>query len=179
MLSRVMDHLISVMTIVLAGFAVWMMVERYNVQFAVPTDSEARPVPRAYEPNEQISGLPGIDLASGRRTLLVVMRSNCSYCTDSIPFYKRVLDLRANRGSDVQVVLVKPETDALFDDYLKEQNFSADKVIGIQPFALRIRGTPTLVLLSGSGRVEHVWESRLGTAQEEAVLSALFGEVGA
>ncbi len=49
----------------------------------------------------------GIDFSAYPRTLMMVLHSECGYCHESVPFYRRVI----TRAVDLQVVVVASSDD--------------------------------------------------------------------
>jgi len=51
----------------------------------------------------------GIDFRASQRTLLLVFRNNCRFCTDSMPFYRELARKIASAGSNVRFIGVTPQ----------------------------------------------------------------------
>src|ERR1041385_3623548 len=77
-----------------------------NYLWPVPKDSSPRTA-------EDIVGkklpVPEIDWAANGRTLLLVLQTNCRYCTESAPFYKELVKGQS-AGSDLKLVAVFPNS---------------------------------------------------------------------
>ena len=52
--------------------------------------------------------LPDIDWEHNRRTLLLVLQQGCHFCTESAPFYQRLVRETAGR-EDINLVAVLPQ----------------------------------------------------------------------
>ena len=114
-----------------------------------------------------------VDWAAAQHTLVLSLDSECIFCTESIPFYRR---MQAHDATDVQIVVVAPFYDFGMMDYLAAQNLQPDKVVMVNELnTLPDSGTPTLLLVDRDGLVTHAWIGLLSSDREEEVLSAVFG----
>ncbi len=106
------------------------------------------------------------------RTLLMVLRSDCRFCQQSMPFYRRLLE---RDSQDVEIVVVAPPFDAGIEGYLASEGITPDSVMFVQRDTLPVQGTPTLLLVDGDGMVTHAWIGLLDAEREADVLGVLFG----
>ena len=116
--------------------------------------------------------LPGVDLSSGGKTLLVVLQPGCRFCTESGPFYQRLAREAATRARGVKVVAVLPQDPDEGRRYLSTLGVTEVDVKQAPLTALGVGGTPTLIMVSG-GTVSDVWVGKLGAAEESQVLGKL------
>lgn len=116
--------------------------------------------------------LPGVDLASQDKTLLLVLKKGCRFCTESAPFYQRLAREAANKVGRVKVVAVLPEAVDEGRSYLSELGVPALDVRQARLGALNVGGTPTIIMVS-RGTVTDVWVGKLDAAEESQVLSKL------
>lgn len=126
-------------------------------------------VPRAgYEPGDSIGDIPGVEWGASERTLLVVVRSTCRFCTESMDFYRRLTS-----GSRVsKLVGVGTEPPETLRDYFSSHDVPID-VVSVPEGIMRVTGTPTLILVDRRGTVERVWLGRIDPRQEQQVIAAL------
>ena len=127
-----------------------------------PTDSPT------YTVGEQFVALPGVTLTDAPKTLVMFLRSTCRYCTDSVPFYRRLID----RTSRTPVVAVSFEPEETLRSYLAEHGLRPDRVVSASRGSLRLTATPTLLLVSASGRIEKIWRGLQRTEKEAEILLA-------
>lgn len=106
------------------------------------------------------------------RTLLMVLRSDCRFCQQSMPFYRRLLE-RSRQG--VEIVVAAPASDTGIAGYLESEGVAPDSVVLVQPGTLPVQGTPSLLLVDDGGGVTQAWVGLLDTAREASVLDALSG----
>lgn len=114
----------------------------------------------------------GIDFSVESKTLLMVLRSDCGFCQESMPFYRRLLE---RDTSNVQVIVAAPPYDAGIGDYLASEEVNPDSVVFVNAGVLPVSGTPTLLVVDAEGLVTHAWVGLLNADREEEVFNALFG----
>jgi hypothetical protein len=115
--------------------------------------------------------LPGADLSSSDRTLLLVLQKGCHYCTESGPFYQRLVREAAKSGH-VKLVAVLPQDPDVGRQYLSGLGLSMAEVTQASLDSLGVGGTPTLIMLKGDA-VSDVWVGKLAADEEDKVLGKL------
>src|SRR5213080_2424464 len=96
-------------------------------RFVLPAYPKSEPVEAAkITPGIKLS-LPGLDWGKDERTLLMVLSTNCHYCTDSAPFYQRLAQEKAKHG-DIGLVAVLPQSAGEAQKYLNDHGVSVDEV---------------------------------------------------
>ncbi len=118
------------------------------------------------------SRLPGVDWRKNGRTLVLALSTQCHFCTDSAPFLRRV---QQEAGKKVKLVAVLPQPVAEGEQYLTGEGVHVDQVRQAPLGTIGVRGTPTMLLVNGSGTVMKVWTGKVQTGQEDQVLAALVG----
>jgi thioredoxin-related protein len=116
--------------------------------------------------------LPDIDWSKTNKNLLLVLSNTCKYCTESAPFYQRLAQERARRDS-FHLTAVLPQSVDDGRKYLSGLGVSIDEVKQLSAGTLRIRGTPTLLLINSAGVVTDEWMGKLPPETEAEVLSRL------
>ena len=114
----------------------------------------------------------GIDYSAGDRNLVMALQSDCPFCQESMPFYRRLLE---RDTADVQIVVVAPPQDTNINDYLASEGVYPDSIVFVAPGVLPVSGTPTLLLVNGEGLVTRAWIGVLSPEREAEVIDALFG----
>ena len=117
-------------------------------------------------------GAIGIDFAEPRATLIMVLASDCPFCQESMPFYRRLL---SHDRARVQVVVAAPVRDAGMGDYLASESVTPDAQVFVEAGILPVGGTPTLLVVDSEGVVTHAWVGLLDAEREADVLGVLFG----
>lgn len=116
--------------------------------------------------------LSGVDWSRNGQTLLLVLQKGCHFCTESAPFYQRLV--RETSGSNqVHLVAVLPQEASEAKQYLDQIQVPIGEVKQASASSLGLRGTPTLVLVNSEGVAVNVWEGKLLAADESKVLSRL------
>lgn len=116
--------------------------------------------------------LPGEDWAGNGRTLLLVLSSECRFCTESAPFYQRLARDTAGR-TGLRLVAVLPQEVGTGREYLQRLNAPIGEVRQAAPSAVGAQVTPTLILVDGGGVVTHSWVGKLAANEESEVLERL------
>jgi hypothetical protein len=116
--------------------------------------------------------LPGIQGAAVT-TLVLFASVNCHYCAESVPFYRRLAELRSGSSGQLRLVTAFPQARQTADEtarYFSEKGITLDAVEPIAFPAIGVNGTPTLALVDRSGTVKAVWVGKLSAEKEAEVL---------
>ena len=143
------------------------------VVLAIRGDFGFRKVPPSPSGNlvGKLVSLPGTHLPANQNSLLLVVSTNCHFCKDSLPFYKQ---LTQRTQGLVNVVGVLPQPQSEGQKFLQDAGIKTDGVVSASPDTIGVRGTPTVLLVDGNGK--------LGTTQSFAQVAgpsvggALVGE---
>jgi hypothetical protein len=127
--------------------------------------------PREIEAGTKVS-VAQVDWAKSKKTLVLALAVGCRFCSDSAPFYQRLVKETSTR-TDVQLVAVLPQEVAEARTYLDSLNVQLREVRQQPLSSLNVVGTPTLILVNEKGEVTDSWIGRLGTEQEAEVLAQL------
>ena len=113
-----------------------------------------------------------IDWSKSNKNVLLLLSTSCHFCTESAPFYKRLVQERTQRGTfSLTAVLPQPVSEG--QAYLKGLGVDINDIKQLSPAAIRIRGTPTILLVDGSGVVTEEWLGKLPSEKQDEVLSRL------
>jgi len=136
-----------------------------SVQNSAEVPIEARKTAKRGEPVT----LSGVDWQKNGKTLLLALSTTCHFCTQSGPFYQRIVKEHGN----AQLVALVPQAVNEGRDYLKKLDVGIDDVRQVSLDSLGLSGTPTLVLVDSSGSVTDVWIGALSPNKENEVISRL------
>jgi hypothetical protein len=114
----------------------------------------------------------GYTWASRHETLVLVIRKSCSFCEANFPFYKRLSNLERNNGLHAHVLVVMPDDLVSGMETLQSADLEFDRLFDQPLDALKISGTPTLLLLDARGRVTRSWVGQLNSDRQQEVISA-------
>jgi thioredoxin-related protein len=131
--------------------------------------------PPQVEKGERLEALQAKLPAGADRTLVLAVSPQCHFCTESMPFYKRIVDERNQKGSAVKVVVAVPRPEAREEEqkHLTSAGVQNDAMIDVDFGSIKVPGTPTLLLVDKKGKVLNVWVGKLEEDGEEDVIAAL------
>lgn len=118
--------------------------------------------------------VPGVDWTRSNKHLLLVLQKGCHFCSESAPFYQRLIRETANHH-DVTVIAALPQKTDEAKSYLSELGVSIDQVAQASPSSLGAVGTPTLMFVDQSGTITRAWAGKLTPEREDEVLRSLQG----
>lgn len=138
-------------------------------KFLFPNQNQSQ-LQKEIEEGTKIS-LPNVEWQSSQKTLLLVLQKNCKYCTESMPFYKILVQKASEKG--VKVIAVLPNSLEESNQYLKENGVQIQEIRQTSLNTVNVRGTPTLMLLNEKGEVSNSWVGKLFPDKEQEVISQL------
>jgi thioredoxin-related protein len=116
--------------------------------------------------------LPGVDWSNNKQTLLLVLQKGCHFCTESAPFYQRLVRETAGRGS-IHLIAVLPKASDESKKYLDDLGVAIEEVKQAELDSIGVHGTPTLILVNDQGVVMTSWVGKLSADGEADVLRRL------
>lgn len=135
-----------------------------------------RPAPSPPPDSQQLVGqkfaLPDVDWSRSNKTLVLVLSDKCHFCTESAPFYQRVVRERAQRES-FRLTAVFPQAVSDGRRYLDGLGVAIEEIRQASPDSIGVRGTPTLLIVNNAGVVTDSWIGKLPLETEAEVLSRL------
>ncbi len=114
-----------------------------------------------------------MDWAKSEKTLVMALSTTCHFCAESTPFYQKLVGQKTGR-SDVRLVAVMPQPVEDARHYLTEHAISVDEVRQASLNSIKVRGTPTLLLVDNGGVVVRSWVGKLPPDKEKEVVDAVF-----
>ena len=164
MLSRLLEATTNVVVIVVALVVGGATVKNYFTS-DVPKTSAAKLVGRHLENAYQWKAHPA--------TLLLALRKDCRYCEASMPFYRRINDLRTTNQLKVHLVAVFPDDGTSVRAFLHGYDLTVESISGMTLSRLGVSGTPTLLLVDQTGTVVGAWVGQLSEDGEAEVISKI------
>jgi peroxiredoxin len=125
-----------------------------------------------YATGETLPEIQLLPAAGHAHTLILFVHSQCKYCTEAMPFYRQILQLRDHSRQSVAVVALSREPTRSLETYLKVQNLPVDGASSV-PTEFRLRLTPTILYVDSTRTINRVWTGRLTTAEEGEILHLL------
>lgn len=165
-----LDTIANIAIIIVCVIASVVLVRNFFFQPQQPAGG-----PPTVEKGERLEALQAAVPAGADRTLLLVLSPQCGYCTQSMPFYKRLVDERNQKGSNVKVVAAVPSPEARQEEQasLTSAGVKPDALIDVDFSAIKVAGTPTVLLVDNKGEVLDVWVGKLDKKAENKVLATL------
>jgi hypothetical protein len=121
----------------------------------------------------EILNLPGVGPGAAHSTLVLVITSQCSYCVEALPFYRRLAEMSVASAGDLRLIAAMPENSNDARAFLQHAGVGIDSVLSISPRRVGARIFPTLLLLDQNGRLQKYWVGELHDDEQQQVISTL------
>jgi hypothetical protein len=121
---------------------------------------------------QTLAPLPGYSWSSYPKTLVIAIRKGCPYCDASMPFYRQLGEQEKSNVLRAHVLVVMPNDEASGSRFLSKDDVEVQGIFGQELDALNVSGTPTVLLLDSSGRIEREWIGQLSPRAEKEVMNA-------
>lgn len=127
------------------------------------------PPPPAYAAGQQVD-VPAAWYDSSAKTLIIFGREGCVACQKAQPFLKGLVTRLNGRAA---AVFAGPSgADAQDTAFAKSLGITGDRIVVAGP-GLRVRATPTLVLVNKNGTVLEAWEGAGPPEKQSSILKAI------
>lgn len=163
-LSKKVEFAANVAIVVVAVLFIGVLVHKYF--FA----SDGSAPPKEIAKGTKIT-VPETDFQANGKTLLLVLQKGCKYCTESMPFYKTLLQQAPQKGVKIVAVLPNPPEESTA--YLSENGLTLPEIRQTSLNSVNVRGTPTLILVNEKGEVSNSWVGKLPAEKEKEVIDQL------
>ncbi|HEY0782350.1 MAG TPA: hypothetical protein VGE98_07850 [Thermoanaerobaculia bacterium] len=133
------------------------------------------PPPGSVQVGDKIDALAKLVPAGAEKAMVVAIQPTCHFCNESMPFYKQLVDKRNQSGSAVKLIAAVPSPQAK-DEEAQHLASAGATMDGVQPVdyrAIKVSGTPTVILVDRQGKVLSVWVGKLEGPGEQEVLKKL------
>jgi len=166
-----LDTVANIAIILVCAIAAFILIR--NNFFNRPQAGGPRPPEAAV--GEQFDALRQVVPAGTDRALVVAVSPTCHFCTDSMPFYKRLIDERNGKGSKTKVIAAVPREEARAEERQKmaSAGVNPDDVVAVDFQNIKVPGTPTVLLVDNQGKVLNVWVGKQDSSGEEKILKTL------
>jgi hypothetical protein len=112
--------------------------------------------------------IPDINWRQSKQTLVLVLREDCRFCSDSAEFYRRLA--KESGQTKTKLVTVLPGSVEDSRRYLNDLSVPITEVRQASLGKVKVRGTPTLLLVNDKGVVTKSWLGQLSPDQETEVI---------
>lgn len=130
-----------------------------------------RPERPLYTEGERLA-IPGVSFTEQDYTLLLVTQKGCIFCDQSMPFYRALGEDEAV-GRRVRIVLVAPDSEDVSRAELAKHGVRVDQVVQVPLGQLKVRGTPTAIVVNRVGEIQRVLPGLLDEARQAQLQAAL------
>ena len=131
------------------------------------------PAPNEVNAGDRLPRLDGWDWSAHDRSLVLVLKKGCHFCEDSAPFYQRLAAQHQEARSNTAIVAVFPDAAEAASEVVKSEGLGIHTLPGVPLEALKVSGTPSLLLVDQSGTVLNAWMGMLSPKQELEVMGAI------
>jgi peroxiredoxin len=147
--------------VLVGGATVYQLIERRSASATAQTT--------AFKIGDRAEELPGVRYQESTGTIVLYLRSTCSFCTNSMPFY-RTLSERAGVSKGVRLVAVSPEDRSRLSDYIQAHQLRVDEAV---TFSGARVPTPTLVLVDTTGVIRGAWVGQQEPSGENEIVRTI------
>lgn len=108
------------------------------------------------------------------KTVVIVVRSTCQFCTSSMPFYAKLADAaKASGMPSVQLIAVSYEDEPTIQSYFSHHGVAAPTVISSQASVIARAKTPMVLVVDNDGMVVEALLGQLTHSEESRILRVL------
>jgi hypothetical protein len=175
---------ISIMIVALIGAAV--LVKNYLLRSPLPDvkqstinssapqtgQATANTTPRTGPAEGTQLSLAGVNWSESNENVVLALSNKCHFCSESAPFYQRLATELAQRKGARLIAVFPQETDEA-KQYLTGLGLQIPDVRKASLGQIGVNGTPTLLIVDGSGKVKQSWMGRLTPERESEVLNRI------
>jgi hypothetical protein len=122
-----------------------------------------------FAPGDTADSLPGIRYENERATIVLYLRSTCKYCTESMAFYRLLME-HVGKRPGIHLVVATGEPTEVARSYLSSHDLKIDDVVQSR---LSSVPTPTVVVIDLHGKVKQAWVGQQKPAGETEMLRAI------
>src|SRR5262245_8904408 len=171
-----LDTAVNVAILVVCALAIFVLIPKAHDAYQWLTGSRPGGPPQGQvEKGDRFDQLKAVLPAGTSRALVVAVAPGCHFCNESMPFYKQLLDHRNQQSSPVKFIAAVPFAEAKAEEAQKFAGAGAqpDGLVQLDFAAVKVPGTPTLMLVDNNGEVLSVWVGKLDEDRQKEVLAVL------
>ena len=169
MFQRILDRVTSIAVLAVCILIFAQAVRSYSSPPSPPSPaSDSAPATARLSAGDRLESITGIDLTAAPRTLVFAIQSSCHFCSESMAFYR---EISRQKSAGLRLVVVAPDDPVSAKSYVAANGFAPDAIASSDLTAIRVSGTPTLLLVNSAGIIERVWMGKLSPAREKEVLT--------
>lgn len=167
-----LDTFANIAIIVVCAIAAVILVRN---NFFPPQPPPMPGAPPQAKVGDTIKELQAVVPAGAERALVVAVSPTCGYCDQSIPFYKRLMEERDKKGSNVKVIAAVPSEEAKAEEAQKfaSGGLKPDGLVHLDFATIKVPGTPTLIMVDNKGEVLDIWVGKQDEKGEKKIIAEL------
>jgi hypothetical protein len=116
---------------------------------------------------ENFNGLQEVDFKKSPDTILLATDVKCQYCTQSLPFYKKLI-AKSNENPAVRVIAVLNNKSEEVENYLREHDIVVEFIPDVDLVKLKVDATPTVIWVDANRKIVGSYQGLLQEKQELA-----------
>jgi hypothetical protein len=115
-----------------------------------------------------------VDWTKSEQTLVLALNQDCHFCTESAAFYQKIAKDESIKKK-TRLLAVFPHSAQEGEKYLNKLGVPTDDIDlkQVTLSSIRVRGTPTLMLVNSQGLVIDAWLGKLSLDKESEALKKL------
>ncbi len=90
-----------------------------------------------------------------------------------MPFYKELAQIKNEKGLDINLIAVFPNTKAEVNKYVEQHQLNLNAVAEVNLDAINVPATPAIVLVDSAGRISNYWIGKLSKDGEKEIIKTL------
>lgn len=138
-IDNIVNSAVLVVCLILGANATIQLVDRINPQPGPATGG-------TYRTGDILPALNDYSYSNADATLVLAVRSSCRFCTQSMPFYGRIIDDIKRAKTNVKIVAVSSDSEDVLRQYFESHGVAPESIRAVSADYLRIVGTPTIML---------------------------------
>ena len=166
-----LDTVANIAIILVCAIAAFVLVRQHFFN----QNAQGGPRPPEIEAGDQFEELGQVVPAGTDHALVVALAPGCHFCTESMPFYKRLLDERNQKASKTKVIAAVPREGDKAEEQQKlaSAGVNPDDLVVVNFQDVKVPGTPTIIHVDNQGKVLGVWVGKQDSSGEEEILETL------
>jgi hypothetical protein len=121
------------------------------------------------------ANLAGANWGSNSKNVVLLLRTGCHFCAESLPLYRKLSAIRREKGDGLRILVASWDPPDVMRKYLSEQNISVDDILPCRTGIAGIAATPAMFFVDARGVIRKALIGRLNESGEEQVLGLLHG----
>lgn len=169
-ISKTLERCLNLLTVVFLVFIAYTATTYFG---ASATYANAPVQERKLEHISLAPILPGVRWASADHTAVLVLRSDCHYCQQSVPFHRQLVNWSNAHPGKLQIIAVFAEPMMQARGALKLEKLDIPKVEIASMTSAKVYGTPALLVADRHGILESKYDGALSPEKQRDAIASL------